>query len=192
MREVIAAPVDAGLRVHYTRTAVALHWLMAVLIVTNVILGWYMSDLPFSPSRIRLFNYHKWVGVTILGLAALRLLWRATHKPPVLPGDLPPWQRTLAHAVHWLLYGFFFAVPLSGWAYSSATGFPVVYLGLVPLPDWVSPDKELAKQLVVVHTGLAYTLATIVVLHVAAAIKHAMDDGVAYLRRMLPRLSAKS
>jgi cytochrome b561 len=169
---------------HYSTTAIALHWLMALMIVSSLTLGYYMSGLPFSPSRIRLFSYHKWLGVTILAVAAVRLLWRLGHRPPALPA-MAAWQRRSAHGVHALLYLLFFAVPLSGWAYSSAAGFPVVYLGVLPLPDWVSPDKALAARLVTVHAWLAYSLAAIVVLHIAAALKHGFDEPVGYLQRMV-------
>jgi cytochrome b561 len=172
-------------RIHYTRTAVTLHWLMAALILSTLVLGWYMADLPFSPSRVRLFNYHKWIGITILGLAAARLIWRLFHLPPELPVHMPRWQQQAAHVAHWGLYAFFFAVPLTGWAYSSAIGFPIVYLGLIPLPDWVSPNKELGEQLETVHACLAYTLAVIVAVHIAGAIQHTVKDGSAYLKRML-------
>ena len=169
----------------YTRTSIGLHWLMALLILSTLVLGWYMAGLPFSPARIRLFNYHKWIGVTILLLAAARLSWRLFHRPPELPDDIPRWQRNAAHVAHWLLYAFFFAVPLSGWAYSSATGFPIVYLGLIPLPDWVAPNKELAETLESLHGYLAYTLAAIVAVHIGGAVQHTVKDGPAYLRRML-------
>ncbi len=178
--------VSATSATRYTPTAIALHWLMAALILGALGVGWYMADLPLSPSRVRLFNYHKWVGMTILSLAAARLLWRLFHAPPPLPLDMPRWQQRTAHAVHGLLYGLFFAVPLAGWAYTSAAGFPVVYLGLIPLPDWVPVDKPLAERLALVHAVLAYSLAAAVVLHVAAAFKHAFDDRSAgTLRRLL-------
>ena len=67
----------------YTGTAIALHWLMALAIVGNFCLGWYMSDLHMSLLRLKLFNYHKWAGITILFLAALRLLWRLANRPPI-------------------------------------------------------------------------------------------------------------
>ena len=169
---------------HYTRPAIGLHWLMAVMIVGTLCLGYYMAGLAFSPSRIRLFNYHKWLGITILALAAARLLWRLFHTPPTLPDDLPRWQRGAAHAVHGLLYALFFAVPLAGWAYSSATGFPIVWFGVLPLPDWVAPDKAVARQLETLHAVLAYSLAAMVVVHVAAAVKHAFAAPRTYLRRM--------
>ena len=177
--------VTADARAHYTAPAIVLHWLMALLIVSSLALGYYMSGLPFSPSRIRLFSYHKWLGITILALAAARLLWRLFHRPPPLPATMPAWQKGAAHAVHWLLYALFFAVPLAGWAYSSAAGFPIVYFGVVPLPDWVAPDEGLAKQLETVHAVLAYGLAAVVLGHIAAAAKHGLEDPVGYLQRML-------
>ena len=97
----------------YTGTAIVLHWVMALAILGNFCLGLYMSDLGMSMLRLKLYNYHKWTGATILTLAALRLLWRLTHRPPAeLPA--PKWQHTAASVTHWALYALFFAVPLMG------------------------------------------------------------------------------
>jgi cytochrome b561 len=172
---------DASAR--YTRTAVALHWLLALMILGSLALGAYMADLPLSPTRIRLFNWHKWAGVTILLLSALRLLWRLTHPPPAdLP--MPAWQRRAAHATHLLLYALFFAVPLAGWAYSSAAGFPVVWFGVLPLPDWVPVDRALAQTLKGLHRVLAYALAAGVAVHLTATLKHHFIDRDVLLQRM--------
>ena len=169
----------------YTHTAIALHWLLALMIFGSFSVGVYMSDLPISPTRLKLYNWHKWAGVTILALSALRLLWRLTHRPPAdLP--MPRWQRVAAHAAHWALYALFFAVPLAGWAYSSAAGFPVVWLGVLPLPDFVAPDRALAATLKQVHGALAWTLAAVVVLHLAGALKHHFMDRDGLLQRMRP------
>ena len=169
----------------YTGVAIAFHWLMALLILGNFCLGLYMADLPLSLQRLKLFNYHKWTGATILAIAALRLLWRLTHRPPAdLPA--PAWQTRAAHVTHWSLYALFFAVPLAGWAYSSASGFPVVVFGVLPLPDFVPKDKALAESLKEVHETLAWVLFTLVALHVAAALKHTFHDRDGLLRRMAP------
>jgi cytochrome b561 len=170
----------------YTATAMVLHWLAAVLIIGGFSMGLYMVDLPMSPGRLKLYNYHKWIGVTILALSALRLLWRLTHTPPPLPAGNPAWQNKAAHAAHMLLYVLFFAVPLTGWAYSSASGFPVVYLGMLPLPDFVGKDREMADLIKPVHMALAYSLAALVVVHVAAAVKHQFVNKDRLLARMLP------
>ena len=114
----------------YSPVAMALHWLLALGILGLFAVGLVMTDLPFSPWRLKLYNWHKWAGVTILVLSFLRLLWRFTHRPPALPArvlqTMPPWQTLAHHATHHLLYILFFAVPLLGWAYSSAAGFPIV------------------------------------------------------------------
>jgi len=169
----------------YTTTAIALHWLMALAILGNFCLGVYMADLHMSMTRLRLFNYHKWTGATILLLAALRLLWRLTHRPPAeLPA--PRWQHSAASLVHWALYGLFFAVPLVGWAYSSAAGFPLVVFGVLPLPDFVPKNHDLAEILKEVHGDLAWVLFGLVVLHLAAVGKHMIIDRDGLVRRMLP------
>ncbi len=169
----------------YSLIAIAFHWLLALAIIGAFSVGWYMSDLPFSMTRLKLFNWHKWTGVTILALSALRLLWRLGHKPPAdLP--MPAWQALAAHATHWLLYIAFFAVPLSGWAYSSAAGFPIVWFGLIPLPDLVGPDKALAETLKSVHHVLAWGLGLLVLAHIGAALKHQFIDRDGLIRRMLP------
>jgi cytochrome b561 len=171
---------------HYTRTAIWLHWGLALMIVGAFCVGFYMSGLPFSPQRVKLYNWHKWAGVLILGLSAARLLWRLSHRPPAdLP--MPAWQQRSAHAAHLMLYVLFFAVPLAGWAYSSAAGFPVVLFGVLPLPDFVPVSRELAETIKPLHGWLAYTLAAVVVLHVAAAMKHHFIDHDATLQRLRPR-----
>ena len=169
----------------YSGTAIALHWLLALAILGAFIVGVYMSDLPVSPQRLKLYNWHKWAGICILALSALRLLWRLTHRPPA-DVAMPEWQRRSAHAVHILLYLLFFAVPLAGWAYSSAAGFPVVVFGVLPLPDFVAPSKELAEAIKPLHKILAFTMAALVLAHVAAALKHHFVDGDGLLSRMRP------
>src|SRR5512143_3752248 len=110
------ASVAAPRALRYDAVAIAAHWLLALLIVLNLALGLYMHDLPLSPLRLQLFNWHKWAGVTILALSGLRLLWRLTHAPPP-DVPMPAWQRRAAHAVHEALYALFFIVPLAGWGY---------------------------------------------------------------------------
>ncbi|HSW22542.1 MAG TPA: cytochrome b [Burkholderiaceae bacterium] len=169
----------------YDGAAIAFHWLLALAIVSNLALGYYMSDLELSPQRLKLFNWHKWAGTTILALSALRLAWRLTHAPPADP-PMPAWQRIAAHAVHRAFYVLFFAVPLAGWAYSSAAGFPVVWFGVLPLPDWVPVDRAWAEVLKATHKAAASALALLVLVHVAAALKHHLIDRDGLLQRMRP------
>jgi cytochrome b561 len=168
----------------YTRTAVALHWLIALLIGAGFTLGATMTDLHMSPRKLRLYSYHKWIGITVLGLVLIRLLWRLTHRPP--PDEpMPSWQRTAAHWTHGLLYALMICTPVVGWLYSSASGYPVVYLKLWQLPDLVPKNDALAKILVDVHGTLAWTLLAVVALHSAAALKHHFVDRDATMRRIL-------
>jgi len=172
----------------YTGAAIGLHWLMALMILGSLGMGWYMSGLPFSPTRLKYYNWHKWVGVTILSLAVVRLLWRLTHRPPALSDrirrTMPGWQHAASEWTHRLMYLLFFMVPLLGWAYSSAAGFPVVWFGVLPLPDFVPKDKALAEAIKPFHAIGAYTLLALVVLHVAAAFKHHFVDRDGLLARI--------
>ncbi|MDD2918688.1 cytochrome b [Rhodoferax sp.] len=174
----------------YSTAAIVLHWLLALVIVAMFVVGVYMTDLPFSPQRLKLYNWHKWAGVTFLALTVLRLLWRATHRPPALPAAIvqamPSWQNRAYHATHHLMYLLFLAVPLMGWAYSSAAGFPIVWFGQIPLPDLLPPDKELAELIKPLHKVLALALMALAGLHIAAALKHQWVDRDGLLSRMLP------
>jgi len=169
----------------YGNFAIALHWLLAAALLVSFCVGLYMTGLPLSMQRLKLYNWHKWAGVTILALSLLRLGWRLFRAPPPdLPA--PAWQLAAAHATHRLMYVLFFAVPLVGWAYSSAAGFPIVAFGVLPLPDFVPVDKALAEQIKPWHAVLAYALAALAALHVAAALKHQFVDRDGLVRRMLP------
>jgi cytochrome b561 len=171
----------------YTRTAITLHWIAALLIVCNLALGVSMTDLSLSPLKIRLYGWHKWIGITVFLTAAARLAWRSGHRAPPAVA-MPAWQRRAASATHAALYVLMLGIPLSGWIYSSATGVSVVYLGLVPLPDLVGKDKPLAAVLKAVHGTLNFTLLVLVCVHVATAVKHHLVDRDGVLPRMLPFL----
>ena len=164
----------------YTRFAKLMHWLLALAILLTFSFGLYMVELPFSPQRLKQYNWHKWTGMTILILSCLRLLWRLTHRPPALPAGLPVWQRLASSGTHALMYALFFAIPLAGWAYSCALGFPIVLYGVIELPCMLARDPELAKTLKLVHQYLAYCLAGLVSIHVLAALQHQfiLKDGL--------------
>ena len=171
----------------YTKTAMLLHWLIAVLIVSAFTLGWIMTDIPgFSPTKLRYFAWHKWLGVTVLGFAALRALWRLFNKPPAPPAGLPAWQHMAAEAMHMLLYVFIFAVPVSGYLFTLSAGIPVVYLNLFKLPVFMDANPEWKPVLREIHYWLNMSMAAAVALHVAAALKHHFIDRDNILKRMLP------
>jgi cytochrome b561 len=182
-----ATSVDAADR--YSTVAIVLHWLLGLSIFAMFAIGIYMTDLPFSPLRLKLYNYHKWAGITFLILSVLRLVWRLVNKPPALPKAIeqamPSWQTKVYHATHYALYALFFAVPLIGWAYSSAAGFPIVLFGVLPLPDFMAVDKEFAKQIKEFHEISAFALVGLAVLHIGAALKHHFIDKDGLVSRML-------
>jgi cytochrome b561 len=181
----IGASLDA-----YDGLAMALHWVTAALIVANWLLGLSMVPLPISPRKLHWYLLHKSIGLTVLLLTSLRVGWRALRPAPSLV-PMPAWQRRAARVSHVLLYVLLFAIPLSGWLYSSATGVQVVYLGLVPLPNLVPKDRALGDVLRLVHVGLNVTLATVVCVHVAAAIRHHVVDHDTTHARMLPRVGRR-
>jgi len=172
----------------YTRTAIVLHWLIALLIVCGFSLGLYMVDLKFSPAKLALYSYHKWIGVSIFTLAVLRLSWRLTHAPPPLSEAMPAWQRHFAAALHVVLYLLILVIPVTGWLYSSAAGVPTVPFGIaaLQLPDVLERNKELAGSLRFLHVALNFSLAALVGLHVAAALKHQFFDRDGLIGRMNP------
>jgi cytochrome b561 len=173
-------------KTRYGGTAIALHWLTALLVVAGFTLGLSMIGLPFSPRKLQWYAWHKWIGITIWLVTCGRLAWRWAHSAPPME-RMPPWQQRAALVSHVLLYALLAVIPLSGWLYSSAAGVQVVYLGLIPLPDLVSKDRALADVLRNVHVTLNFTLLGLVCIHGAAALKHHFVDRDAVLTRMLPR-----
>ncbi|MBQ5943052.1 MULTISPECIES: cytochrome b [unclassified Massilia] len=177
----------------YTTPAIVLHWLLAILIIGAFTMGLVMTDIPgLTPTKLKYYSWHKWAGVTVLGLAMLRLLWRLANHPPAYADAMPNWQRGAAHGLHWLLYLLMFAVPLSGYFYSLASGIPVVYFGVVELPVLIGPDPALKAVLKGTHYWLNMLLAALVGLHVLAAFKHLLVDRDGVMQRMLPRIFLSS
>jgi cytochrome b561 len=163
-----------------------LHWVIVVLIIVQVTLAGIADDLPLGMKKLAMLARHKSVGITILALALLRLAWRRGNRIPELPPTLKPYERTLAHLTHVLLYLLLFAMPLSGWMMSSARGFPVSWFGFFQLPDLVPKNQTLFQALLATHHALAWVLGAAVALHVAGALKHHFKLRDDVLRRMLP------
>lgn len=170
----------------YTTPAIALHWLIALLIFAGFGLGLIMTDIPgLTPSKLRYYSYHKWIGVTVFLLAVVRVAWRLTHRPPPLP-PTPTWQRVSANVTHATLYILMIIIPLAGYLYSYAAGVPVVYFGLTELPPLIAPNamhKDMFKN---AHIWLNYVMAVLVIIHVLAALWHQFVRRDGLLRRMLP------
>jgi len=175
----IAAP-------RYSGGAVLLHWLSAVFVLAAIGVGLYMKNVTLPPKTMfALFQLHKSLGVTALLLLALRLVWRATHRPPPLPEALAPFERTAAHGVHVLLYGLLLLVPLSGWIVVSASPLhiPTVLYGAIPWPHlpWFSTleDKKGWEPLLkAIHDVGAFVFVAVILGHVGAAVRHAIKGDV--------------
>ena len=184
-----------SLTLRYTRTAVALHWLIAVLMIGNVALALCADYLPEAQIRPAI-DTHRSIGITVLGLALLRLLWRSTHRPPALPRDCARSARVAARVLHALLYLLMVALPLSGWlldsAWRNAATHPMTLFGLVPWPriGWVMNQDPGLKALLhdrfgTLHVWCGYVLYACVALHIGVALKHQWIDRKPALQRML-------
>ena len=178
----------------YTRVAMLLHWTVAVLIIANVALGWLAGFLPDAAVRPTI-NLHKSIGLTVLGLVALRILWRLTHRPPPFPASYAPAECVGAHAAHALLYVLILGIPLSGYlhdsAFAQAAQHPLTLFGLVEIPRLPAfmALEPTTKQRVhgfffAMHVWLNYALYVLLALHVAGAMKHQLIDRKPELRRM--------
>ena len=170
----------------YGVVAQLFHWTIVVLIIVQFILANRADDLPLGSAKIAVLAQHKSFGITILGLALLRLIWRWLNPVPPEPTDIPRWQRIAARVSHIALYALLLITPLAGWLMSSARNFPVSWFGLVTLPDFIAPNKAAYEVLHETHELLAQTLFWLALLHMAAALKHHFIDKGNVLRRMLP------
>lgn len=179
----------------YTRTAMLLHWLVAALIIGNVVLVWTIAALPDSDVRPAI-DLHKSIGLTVLGLAILRILWRLGHRPPPLPRSYPAIERWGAHAAHLLLYGLILGLPLSGWihdsAFKDAAAHPLTIFGLpwfrIPqIANLPADQKERVHAFWFnIHASLGYALYVLFTLHVLGALKHQVLDRQPEFSRILP------
>lgn len=172
----------------YTPTAIGLHWLSALLILIILPLGMVMTDLGLSPTKLKLYSWHKWLGVTIFALVLVRIVWRLSHVAPPLPPSMPAWQRQIAAGLHGLLYLLMLALPLSGWLMSSAKGFQTVWFGVLPLPDLLPKNEALGHFFEETHETLVGLLLILLALHVGATLKHHFIDRDDIAARMLPWL----
>lgn len=178
----------------YTRVAIVLHWLMAALILGNIVLIWVVERLPEAHIRLAI-DTHKSVGILVLGLFALRLLWRLGHRPPASPAGMGAVEQRLAQAGHVLFYVLIFAMPFSGWlhdsAWRSAAEFPMRLFGLFEWPriGWIMAMEPFQKQQLhhlfgEVHEWLANIFYVLFALHVLAALKHQCVDHQPQFKRM--------
>jgi cytochrome b561 len=171
--------------------AKVLHWSIAALILIQFALGWLSVSWRLSPTKLQLFTWHKSVGILILLLVTLRLLWRFANPTPALPLATPFWERIAARLSHLLLYVVMIAMPITGWIINSAAKIPFRVFWLFPLPAIVAPDKAVAEIAKQAHFILFVTLAVLLVVHVAAALRHHTVKRTDVLTRMLPQWRSK-
>lgn len=157
----------------YTRTAMILHWLLALGVLVQFGLGWWMRTLPDKTGvQAYWFNLHKSVGLSVFALALAMLIWRLRHPPPELPATIPRWQKLSAKACHYGLYICLLVMPLSGYMGSSFTRFPIRFFGVV-LPNfwgWESPELKALCSLV--HLSTVIVFMALVAVHAGAAFMH--------------------
>ncbi|KXW59275.1 cytochrome b [Ferrovum myxofaciens] len=170
----------------FTPVAIGLHWIMAAGLAIAFGVGQYMSGLELSPWKLKIYTWHKWLGITLFLLVWMRMAWRSTHRPPALPTTMSRRIQKLTEIAHRTLYVLMVLIPLTGWLHSSAAGVSVVYFNLLPLPNLVPKDKALSHLFETFHQTLNWTLLVLVLGHVAAAFKHQFIDRDHLMDRMRP------
>ena len=167
----------------YDLTSKLLHWMMAILLIGLVGLGWYMGSIPDKPDRGWYIGIHKSFGIIAGVLILLRIIWRLSHKSASLPNSIPLWQAKLSGFIHFLLYVCMILMPLSGFLGSSFGKYGVAFFGW-QIPDWVVKNKEISKQLFEIHDITTWVLVALVTLHILAALKHIFINKNGVMRRM--------
>ena len=168
-----------GPRQRFTALQRLLHWLIAVCILAMLFIGVGMLS-TVAPKFLALVAIHKSLGIAILVLALIRLVVRLRYGAPALPADLPEPMKLAAHLSHYALYALMIAMPLLGWAMLSAAAYPIVVFGSVRLPAILPQSASLHSLLWDAHFYLAFAFFGLILLHVAAALFHALvrRDGV--------------
>lgn len=179
-------------RDRYSTVSLILHWGIAALILTNILLVGHAEDVSRS-ERAYWMMLHKSVGISILLLTLLRIGWRVANPAIPMPDGAPGWQKLAARSVHVAFYVLLIAIPVAGWASGSARGRELVLFDVLPWPNLPVPqDRDLAKDLIEFHELMVKALYVLLALHVAAALKHQFVDKDGVLARMLPFLPRRS
>ncbi len=185
----------------YSWVAIGLHWVIALLILTNILVAWKFNTMKPGLAVFQAIQWHKSIGITVLLLSLARLAWRLFNPPPALPEHMPAWEKLAANAVHWGFYGIMIGMPLSGWAMVSTSKYnlPTLLYGKVPWPH-IAPLHTLAPATKAVwsywsqttHDTLAWMAYALIVLHVGAALKHMLIDRDEVVARMIPFLKRRT
>lgn len=166
----------------YDRVQIILHWLIAVIVLVMIALGLYMvqlptkAELPVNQESVRAFYFliHKSLGMTVAILILFRVFWRLTHKAPPLPDTVKESHKKAASVVHGLLYVVMIAMPITGYIQSMLSSYDTKFWGIV-LPRLAEADSVLRKNFTETHKILAFIFIALIIVHIAAAIKHYID-----------------
>lgn len=172
--------------IKYGTVAKMLHWVMAILIIAMLVMGLIINDMSPSLDKLKLIGLHKSTGIVLLGLVMIRVIWKYINVAPLLPYKLKKLEKMAAYLAHALLYMGMFAMPLSGWAMSSAAGYKVSVFGWFTLPALMTPDKQMRIFFSQSHQYIAWGLIIMLALHVMAALLHHFYHRNNILLRMLP------
>ena len=183
----------------YTKTAITLHWVIALMIIGLIAAGIVMTRLePYSSLQITMYQIHKSFGIMVLLLSLIRLIWRLGHKPPALPVHMKPWERFAAQSTHVTFYVIMIGMPLLGWAMVSAspTNIPTKLFFTLPWPHLpilpgLENKKEVAELFEFLHKNIGKATIALIALHVGAALKHHFKDKDDVLSQMIPALKKK-
>ncbi|WP_306253680.1 cytochrome b [Parvularcula sp. IMCC14364] len=180
----------------YTNVAITLHWVIAVLIIAQLIGGEIMGQLQPISFRFEIYQLHKSFGIIVLLLSLARLGWRLTHTPPPLPSGMEPWERLVSKTTHILFYVLMIGIPMAGWLMVSASPMNIdtMIFKIIPWPHFpgIPQTEALEAFFKDVHNYMAIAAVVLIVLHVAAALKHHFVNRDAVLTRMIPSLKKRS
>jgi len=186
MSDYMVTETSGPLAIRYRRIVAWIHWITAVIVLTQLYIGFRFNDMPKGPERMELFAWHRTVGALILLLALIRLAVRLMNPPPPYPADFPRWRRFAAVWSHRTLYFMLVALPLTGLAAASGRaedGLVHLQLGLsLPAIPGVPKENEFGD----VHEVLVFVTIALLVIHVSAALYNQLFSGGAVADRMPP------
>lgn len=197
MRETLSEwAEDYRSRGHYTPVGVAFHWVMAAVVIFQLVSGWMMHRYPVGPDKIEAYRLHSEIGLSLLLFGLLRLLWRLAVPGPINTADEMGWRTTMAHSLHAIFYALFTILPVSGWIMWSAIEppMPLSLAGLVEVPPMPFADMTPEWRLRMldwgedVHAAGMVLLTLVVPIHAVAAIKHHFWDRDDVMEGMLPEV----
>jgi len=171
--------------VGYTATARVLHWITAILVLAQIVLGILIANKWTGAWQDQLYDLHKSNGAVLIPIILIRILYRWGHRPPPLPADIPAIQQFAAHATHYLLYGLVVVQVFLGWIGTASYPAPVPIYGLFNLPSVWPENRALSEQLLFVHRIVGISIAVVAAMHIGAALFHHFVRKDRVLMRMI-------